>query len=81
MPKANASDLMLRHDVVEACREGRFHVYAVDDILETLELLTGVPTGERDASGRYPADSLLGKAVKRVREFWEMSAPPGTTRS
>ena len=81
VPKANASDLMLRHDVVEACREGRFHVYAVDDILETLELLTGVPTGERDASGQYPADSLLGKAVKRVREFWEMSAPPGSMRS
>jgi len=66
---------MLRHDVVEACREGRFHVYAVERVQEASEILTGISAGSRDETGRYPAESVLGKAVKRARQFWEMATP------
>ncbi|MHC5048971.1 MAG: Lon protease family protein, partial [Planctomycetota bacterium] len=40
IPRANADDLMLRHDVVDACSEGKFHVYAVETVHEAIELLT-----------------------------------------
>ena len=77
IPAANAGDLMLRHDVVEACAEGRFGVYAVDTIHAALELFTGRPAGRRDASGRYPADSLLALAEQRARTFWQQGFRPG----
>jgi ATP-dependent Lon protease len=76
IPRANAVDLMLRHDVVEACAEGRFRVYAVETVHEAIELLTGVPAGARDAQGAFPDGSLLGLAVTRAREYWLKAAAP-----
>jgi ATP-dependent Lon protease len=70
IPKANSGDLMLRLDVVEACRAGDFQIYAVDKVEEALEVLTGRPAGERDEEGEYPEESLLGRAVEKAREFW-----------
>ena len=45
IPRANLHDLMLREDVVEAVRAGRFHVWAVDSVTDGIELLTGVKAG------------------------------------
>jgi ATP-dependent Lon protease len=70
IPRANAGDLMLRHDVVTACGAGQFHVYAVATVQEAIEILTGVPAGERDAEGVYPEGTFLAQAVDQAREFW-----------
>ncbi|HUU96434.1 MAG TPA: ATP-binding protein [Phycisphaerae bacterium] len=70
IPQANAGDLMLREDVVEAAREGTFHVYGVKTVHEALELFTGMPAGELGAAGRYPDGSLFALAVQRAREYW-----------
>jgi hypothetical protein len=66
---------MLRQDVVDAARAGRFHVFAVRTVDEGIELLTGVPAGERDAKGSFPEgtvnrrveDRLTGLAERRRR--------------
>ena len=76
IPVANVKHLMLREDVIEAVDAGQFHVYPVDHIDRCLELLTGIPAGERDADGQFPEDSLnhmictrlIGLAEKR-RDF------------
>ena len=73
IPGANRGDLMLREDVVEACRAGRFHVYAVDRIQDALEILTGIPVGELDEDGLYPEESLLGLAMDQAAEYWLMA--------
>jgi lon-related putative ATP-dependent protease len=82
IPKANAGDLMIREDVVEACAAGSFHVYTVETVQEALELLTGMPAGTRDARGRYPAKgTVLGNAVERAHEYWLKAAhPSGASR-
>jgi len=74
IPKANALDLMLRENVVQACAAGRFHVYAVGDVCEALEILTGLPAGRRDEAGRYPRTSLLGRAVDKAHAYWTKAA-------
>jgi ATP-dependent Lon protease len=74
IPKANALDLMLRQDVVDACAAGQFSIYAVGTVHEALEILTGLPAGERDAKGEYPAGSLLGKAIEKARLYWTKAA-------
>ena len=73
IPRANAGDLMLREDVVQACMDNKFHVYAVDRIEQAIELMTGVTAGVADSQGNYPAGSVLEVAVGKAREFWRMS--------
>ena len=58
IPGANVRHLMLRKDVVDAVDQGKFHIHAVDTIDEGIEILTGVPAGERDNKGDYPPESL-----------------------
>lgn len=73
IPRQNVDNLMLRTTVVDAVREGRFHIWAVGSIREGLELLTGVAVGERDASGVYPEDTLFGRIERRLAALYEVS--------
>jgi ATP-dependent Lon protease len=79
IPSANAGDLMLRKDVLAACKKGDFHVYAVKTVNEALEVLTGRTVGEPDEQGLFPEDSLLGLARSKATEYWSktMNRPSG----
>ena len=66
VPARNTKHLAIRRDVVEAVESGHFSVYAVNTIEEALELLTGVPAGERGLDGAYPSDSVFGRAAQRL---------------
>jgi ATP-dependent Lon protease len=55
IPQANVRHLMLRADVVEAMRQGRFHVYPITHVDQGLELLTGVPAGDLMTAGTVHA--------------------------
>lgn len=72
IPASNVKHLMLRWDVVHAAQAGQFHVYAVESVDEALELLTGMPAGERNAEGVYPADSLNGLVEAQLVQFFEI---------
>jgi len=74
VPRTNVKNLMLHDDVVTACKEGTFHVYAVDHIKEALELFSGIPAGERGEDGDYPEGSLLGLAVQKAFEYWTLAS-------
>ena len=41
IPSTNVKHLMLRSDVIEACRNGKFTVYAYSNVDEAIEVLTG----------------------------------------
>jgi predicted ATP-dependent protease len=69
IPAANARHLMLRPEVVDAVAAGRFHVHAVTRVDEALEILSGVPAGERDALGRFPEGSVNLRVEKRLAAF------------
>ncbi|HUV73367.1 MAG TPA: Lon-insertion domain-containing protein, partial [Anaerolineae bacterium] len=76
IPEQNVKNLMLRDDVVEAVREGRFHVYSVETIDEGIAILTGRDAGERQEDGTYPegtvnylVDDQLKELATRLRDF------------
>ena len=58
IPQANVKHLMLHKDVIDAVTQGKFHIYAVTSIDQGIEILTGIPAGERDAKGDYPPESI-----------------------
>lgn len=69
IPEQNVINLMLDDEVVEAVREGRFHIYAVKTLEEGLEILTGMPAGQMDEHGDYPYDSVFGRVQRQLREY------------
>jgi lon-related putative ATP-dependent protease len=71
IPDSNVKHLMLRQDVVEAVAEGQFHVYAVETVDQGIEILTGVPAGERDEEGQYPEGSVNARVAQRLRALAE----------
>ena len=76
IPRSNMKHLMLRPDVIEAVRDRKFHIYAVSNIDEGIEILTGVEAGEADQEGNYPENTInyavqtnLKQLADRVQVF------------
>ncbi len=67
IPASNVRHLMLREDVVEACRQGQFHVWAVNTIDEGLEVLTGVKAGRRGKRGEFTRDSVHARVAAKLK--------------
>jgi predicted ATP-dependent protease len=71
MPRANLPHLVLREDVSRAIKDARFHLYCVDNVAQGIEILTGLPAGDRDGAGRFPASSVFGRVERRIIEIAE----------
>jgi lon-related putative ATP-dependent protease len=71
LPASNVRHLMLRRDVVEAAERGQFRVYPVSTVDEAIELLTGLPAGERGPDGAYPEGSFNARVEARLRTLTE----------
>ena len=78
IPRSNVKHLMMREDVVEAVREGRFNVWAVETIDEGIAILTGTEAGGAAADGSYPPDSINGRVEARLRKFADQRRAFGT---
>ncbi len=71
IPAANAGELALRPDVVEACAEGRFAVWSVGHLAEALSLLTGQVAGDLGDRGAYAPGTVLYRAMTAARRLWQ----------
>ena len=69
IPSSNVRNLMLREDIVEAIKEGKFSVYSVESVDEGIELLTGVPAGKRLDGGKFEEGSINDRAQKRLEQL------------
>jgi len=69
IPETNRVHLMLRSDVVDAVREGRFHVYTVSTVDDGIEVLTGMPPGGVAADGSFPTASFNEAVRTRLQAF------------
>ena len=69
IPDANVRHLMLRDDVIEACKAGTFAIYPIRRIEQGIALLTGRPAGERGPDGSYPEGSVYAAVESRLQAF------------
>ena len=72
IPESNVQNLMLKEEVVEAVREGQFHVWSVKNVDEGIEILTGVKAGVRTEDGIFEEDSVNDLVDRRLMELAEM---------
>ena len=81
IPASNVQNLMLKEEIIEAARAGKFRIYPVRTIDEGIEVLTGVPAGRRREDGTYEegtvnylVDRRLGEMAETMRGFQPMAA-------
>lgn len=71
IPYQNLRNLMLREEVVEAVRSGQFHIYTAKTIDEGIEVLTGIPAGEKREDATYPESTINFLVDKQLKEMAE----------
>jgi lon-related putative ATP-dependent protease len=69
IPHLNVGDLMLRKDVIEAVKAGKFHIYPVKSINQGIEILTGVEGGEKLDGGKFKEGTVNDLVDKKLREL------------
>jgi len=77
IPEGNRKSLMLKPEVVGAVRQGQFHIWAVKSVDEGIEILTGVPAGERQDDGSWPEGSVNWRVDRRLRDLVEIASKFG----
>ena len=84
IPASNVQNLMLKEEIVEAAKAGKFTIYPVTTIDEGIEVLTGRKAGVRDGSGHFEdgtVNSLVDSQLRAYSEMWtNFSGGPGNPR-
>lgn len=72
IPSSNVKDLVLKDEVVAAVKAGDFHIYAIDNIDDGIELLMGKKAGKKLASGGYSKDSVHYLAANKLKSYYKL---------
>jgi predicted ATP-dependent protease len=71
IPHRNLRNLMLRDDVVDAVSQGQFHIYSARTVDDGIEVLTGIPAGEKQKDGTYSENTVNYLVDKRLKQMAE----------
>ncbi len=69
IPRANLPHLMLEDEVIEAVKDGRFHIWCIDTIEEGMEILSGLNAGTADEEGEFPEGTIHGAVQEGLRRL------------
>ncbi|HEX2840931.1 Lon protease family protein [Hyphomicrobium sp.] len=73
IPEANRQHLMLREDIVDAVREGRFTIYSIKTVDDGIALLTGLEAGTKGDDGRFGTESVNGRVAAKLKAYADRS--------
>ena len=73
IPVANIKHLMLKDEVLEAVKNGTFKIYAIENVDEGMEILTGKSTGIKDQHGLFPKGSINYLIEQKLKFFTNKS--------
>jgi predicted ATP-dependent protease len=71
IPSDNVRNLALNDEVVQAVKDGKFHIYAVSTIDEGIEVLTDTPAGKVNGDGEYPEGTIHYLVEARLDDLAE----------
>lgn len=74
IPRQNVLQLMLREDVLEAVEKGQFHIWAVSQVEEAIQLLLDLSAGQLTTGGKWPKNSVYGKIAERLDRLRDKDA-------
>ena len=73
IPIQNVKNLQLSDDVIESVKKGLFKIYAISNIDEGIEVLTGVPAGKKDKDGKFPAGTVNYLVYEKLKKYAQIS--------
>jgi lon-related putative ATP-dependent protease len=86
IPESNVQNLMLKEEIVDAVKAGKFHIYSAKSIDQGIEVLTGTKAGERrpdrafeEGTVNYRVNKQLKDMAEKLKEF--PAAPSGEKKS
>jgi lon-related putative ATP-dependent protease len=71
IPHQNVKDLMLKTEVVQAVKDGKFKIYPVKSVDQGIEILTGVKAGEIREDGTFDEETVNYLVDKQLKEYAE----------
>ena len=77
IPRQNISSLILPRKIEEAIDSGIFHIYAISEVDEGIELLSGMKSGKRDRKGIFPPASFNRRVEDELRNLCRYSQEKG----
>ena len=77
IPVQNISSLILPRNIEKAIDEGMFHIYAISEVDDGIELLTGMKSGKRDRKGSFPLQSFNRRVEEGLRDLCRYSQDKG----
>ena len=77
IPIQNVKNLQLSDDVIESVKKGLFKIYAISNIDEGIEVLTGVPAGKKDKDGKFPAGTVNYLVYEKLKKYAQISEKQG----
>ncbi len=69
IPHQNVQELLLRSDVLDAVKKGKFHIYPIKRIEEGVEILTGKSAGKRNRNNKFTTGSVFAIADDKIRQM------------
>lgn len=73
IPIQNVKNLTLNNEVIEAVKDGKFHIYPVSTIDEGIEILTGMKAGKLLENGEYEKDSINYLVSEKLKDYAKKS--------
>ena len=74
IPVQNVRNLHLSDEIIDSVKKGDFHIYAIHNLDEGIELLTGVPAGKKAKDGTFPAGTINYLVYEKLKKYAEQSA-------
>ena len=86
IPESNVQNLMLKEEVIDAAKTGKFHIYSAKNIDEGIEILTGTKAGTKRKDGTFEEGTVNYRVNKKLLDMAEKlkefpSAPTGEKKS
>ena len=69
IPKQNVSNLHLDDEIINAVRDGKFSIWAVSNVEEGIEILTGIPAGKKNKNGKYSKGSINYLVYEKLKKY------------
>ncbi len=71
IPESNVMNLMLKDEIIDSVKQKLFHIFAVNNIDEGIEILTGIKAGKINDDGTFEKDSINYRADQKIKMFSE----------
>ena len=72
IPIQNVKNLQLSDEVIDSVKNGLFKIYAISNIDEGIEVLTGVPAGKKDRNGKFPVGTINYLVYEKLKKYAEV---------